>query len=139
MSRNVQLQVVRGVFANIPALAVGELYLATDTSQLYIGTTGGNQAVGGGAVGNTAAGIVDFGILNPTEDTTARVTISAPWVTAGSVLACSVVEGQDHTDDEIASEQIITIVGNIQSGISFDVVLSAPNGSSGKFLVNVRG
>lgn len=137
MARNVQIQVLRGLLANIPALAIGELYLATDTKQVYVGTSSGNQVVGSSS--NTVTGIVDFGVPEPTEDTTARVTVSATWVTAGSVLQCSVVEGQDHTDDEVAAEQVTVTVGNIQPGVGFDIVMSAPNGASRKFLVNVRG
>lgn len=134
MARNVRIQILRGLFANMPALGAGELYYATDTGALYVGP--GPSIVGGI---NKAQGAVDFGQLTPTEDTTARLTVAAPWVTANSSLFCTVVEGQNHTDDEIAAEQIVATVGNIVPGISFDVVLSSPNGSSGKFLVNVEG
>ena len=46
MARNVQLQVVRGIKAHIPALAVGELYLATDTFDVFVGTSSGNLPIG---------------------------------------------------------------------------------------------
>jgi len=92
-------------------------------------------ATGGG---NSVQAVVDFGTFEPTEDTTARVTVSASWVVANQFLLCSVVEGQDHTDDEVAAEQVTATVGNIQAGVGFDVVLSSLNGSSGMFLVNVR-
>lgn len=45
MSRNLTLNVLRGIKANIPALNAGELYLATDEVQLYVGTASGNQLV----------------------------------------------------------------------------------------------
>jgi hypothetical protein len=43
MARNVQLQVLRGVQANIQSampLALGEMYFATDTGNLFFGTPG---------------------------------------------------------------------------------------------------
>ena len=40
MGRNVQFQVLRGVQANIPTLALGEMYFATDTNNLFFGTPG---------------------------------------------------------------------------------------------------
>lgn len=46
MARNVQMQFLRGVLANIPTLAAGELYYATDTKAMYVGPT--PQAIGGG-------------------------------------------------------------------------------------------
>src|SRR5208337_3558819 len=136
MPRNVQLNVLRGVFAAMPILGSGELYFATDIGALYVGPV--PTLLSSGVIQRTQA-IVDFGELEPTEDTTARVTVNASWVVATSELFCCVVEGQDHTDDEIAAERITATIGNIQPGTSFDVVLSSMNGSSGKFLVNVGG
>jgi hypothetical protein len=41
MARNVALQVLRGVQANIPPdLALGEMYFATDSGNLFFGTPG---------------------------------------------------------------------------------------------------
>lgn len=42
MSRNLQFQHLRGVEANQPALGEGELYFATDTHNLWVGTDTGN-------------------------------------------------------------------------------------------------
>jgi len=39
MSRNVSLQLMRGVDANKPTLSAGELYCATDTGRVYHSTT----------------------------------------------------------------------------------------------------
>jgi hypothetical protein len=39
MARNVKIQVLRGVQANLPSdLALGEMYFATDTGNLFFGT-----------------------------------------------------------------------------------------------------
>ena len=86
---------------------------------------------------NVGGVIVDFGNYSPNvEETTARSTVNATWVPNLPYLKCSVVEGQDHTVDEVAAEQVFATIGNIIVGTSFDVVCSAPNGASGKFYVN---
>ncbi len=40
MARNITIQVLRGVQANIPTLALGEMYFATDTGNLFFGVPG---------------------------------------------------------------------------------------------------
>jgi len=45
MARNVSLTVLRGIKDNMPLLNLGELYLATDEIQLYVGTSSGNELV----------------------------------------------------------------------------------------------
>jgi hypothetical protein len=45
MARNVGVQHLRGVKANIPTLEQGELYLATDEVQVYVGTASGNELI----------------------------------------------------------------------------------------------
>lgn len=45
MPRNFFHHVFRGTKASMPTLGVGELYLATDEVQLYIGTASGNKSV----------------------------------------------------------------------------------------------
>jgi hypothetical protein len=67
MARNVQLQILRGILANIPALAIGELYLATDTNQLYVGTALGNTPVAGGGSASVSQVEIDFGSLPVAE------------------------------------------------------------------------
>ncbi len=47
MARVQQLQVLRGVLANRPALNDGEFYFATDQFQLYVGFGGDSLPVGG--------------------------------------------------------------------------------------------
>ena len=46
MARNVQLNLLRGLFAHMPTLNIGELYFCTDTFELYVGTSSGNKRVG---------------------------------------------------------------------------------------------
>jgi hypothetical protein len=46
MARNLTIQVIRGISANIPALNAGEFYFATDTLKLYVGSASGNLLVG---------------------------------------------------------------------------------------------
>jgi hypothetical protein len=70
MSRNILLQHLRGLKANIPVLAVAETYLTTDTSELFIGTAGGNVPIGmpvfnaAGVRKNTPHIVVDTVTLN---------------------------------------------------------------------------
>lgn len=51
MARNIQLQLLRGLKANMPPLGLGELYLATDEVQLYVGTSTGNKLIFGNTQG----------------------------------------------------------------------------------------
>ncbi len=46
MARNVAIQILRGVFANMPTLGDGEFYFATDKYQLYVGFNGDSLPVG---------------------------------------------------------------------------------------------
>ena len=116
-------------------MALRSAFINTNTSTV---SGGGTTVSGGGGSSNKVQAIVDFGNSTP-QDTTTQNVIPAPWVTATSVLTCSVAEGQDHTADEIAVEQVTASVGSVQPGIGFTVSMSAPNGASGKFLVNVVG
>lgn len=67
MARNVQLQLLRGTFANMPALAVGEPYFTTDTHQFYVGTSGGNALVGPSSGASVKQVEIDFGSLPVSE------------------------------------------------------------------------
>lgn len=141
MARNLGLQILRGIFSHIPTLLVGELYYATDTSQLYIGTSEGNQAVGGGgSTQQTVQATVTFPTVTSSiaEDTIAKTTVSATWVTSASILTCVVTDGPDHNSDEVAAEGVSATVGNIVPGVSFDVTVWAPNGTQGRHVINIQ-
>lgn len=45
MGRNIGLQHLRGLKANMPALFLGEEYLCTDTFELFAGTASGNEPI----------------------------------------------------------------------------------------------
>ncbi len=63
MGRNVALQVIRGIAANIPILNDAEFYFATDTGQLYVGLNGLNYRIGVPAMANVTV----QGNANPTH------------------------------------------------------------------------
>ena len=68
MARNVQLQMLRGVLANMPALAVGESYFATDTNQFYVGSSTGNKLIGPSSGSTQVKQVeIDFGALPVSE------------------------------------------------------------------------
>ena len=79
--------------------------------------------------------LVDFGDFPVNEDTTASATVNVAYLPNAYLIAVP-VEGADHTADEIAAENVTATIGNVVYGVSFDIVLSAPNGASGKFYVN---
>lgn len=81
MSRNTTLQFLRGTFANIPSLAVGEPYFTTDTHQFYVGTAIGNALVGPSTGGAVQQVEIDFGSLPVSE---ANFTITDPSVSPTS-------------------------------------------------------
>jgi hypothetical protein len=81
---------------------------------------------------------VDFGA---TENALASETVTAAWVTTASRLVASLAyeSTADHDPDDALAEGILVSVGNIIDGVGFDVVLSAPNNTWGKYKVNVIG
>ncbi len=59
---------LRGILANIPTLAVGEQYFATDTKSVYVGTSSGNQLVGPSSGSTQVKQVeIDFGSLPVSE------------------------------------------------------------------------
>lgn len=46
MARNVAMQILRGIRANMPVLLLGEYYFSTDTNEHFIGTASGNFPLG---------------------------------------------------------------------------------------------
>ena|SRR5271165_3271849 len=83
---------------------------------------------------------VNFGAL-PGNYFTAKTTVSATWVAAGSIitLAVAAVQTADHTPDEVIAEGVVAYVTNLVVGVSFDIVLNAPKGTYGAYLVNYLG
>ena len=68
---------------------------------------------------------------------TAKTTVSATWLTASSFPTASLCTGLDHTDaDDILVEELTAYVANLVIGTSFDIIVTAPNGSSGQYAVN---
>ena len=85
-----------------------------------------------------AQGTVNFGTVTTFQ---ATVTLSAPWVLSTSVLVVGFpsVSTVDHGAEEALVEGLTGYPTNIVPGVSLDVVVSAPNGSQGHFIVNVIG
>lgn len=83
MARLQQLQIIRGVAANIPILNDGEFYLATDTGQLYVGLGGINFQIGAPVM----AVVEVNGSANPTHfiEPNADGSINSTLVSGGSV------------------------------------------------------
>lgn len=85
---------------------------------------------------------VDFGpAVNGTEDTVTTTAVTATWVAVGSVIQCT-VSGRttlDHEEEDAALEGITAYPIRITAGVGFDVVASAPNGSWGRYLINITG
>jgi len=127
-----------------PVLLLSEVGTEIDTGNFKVGdsATAWNSLPYGlppspsGA--NIVSAVVDFGTLTP-EETLIPITVAVPWVTATTTFVSSVVEGQDHTADEVVAEAVISTIGNVIPGVSFDLSVTSINGSTGKFLVNVVG
>ncbi len=66
-----------------------------------------------------------------------QTTVSASWVTANSFPVATLCTGSDHTDQEdMLIEELEVFIANIVNGVSFDVMIYAPNGASGVYQVN---
>ena len=145
MARNISLQVIRGIASAMPALASGELYFAMDTNQLYVGSiSSGNLPVGGGGGGiNRVQATVDFGsdsgAIKRSFDV--AVTVSATWVTAESIIVCSMagIATATHGVDDALIEGLIPVVDNLNPGIGFTIRVYSPLGSWGQYVVNAIG
>lgn len=89
----------------------------------------------GGAKFGTAT--VDFTTM---ETESAIVIVSDTGVSAGSVILAKIsyVATGDHTLDEVASEPLIVVAGNIVAGVSFDIVVTVLEGgtTNGVFTLN---
>jgi hypothetical protein len=94
---------------------------------------------GTGTGGNFLQVTVDFGSGNETD--IARLTVAATWVTSNSVILCTPFAGDtpDHSGDEVIAEGLVAYAENLVPGVGFDVVALAPNGTTGRYLINAFG
>src|SRR5579872_5565681 len=84
MSSNFTFQNLRGLAANIPTLADGQLYLATDTGLVYVGNGGTNVEVG------ASTGVTSFtgdGTVLSNSASTGAITATLENQSANKVLA----------------------------------------------------
>lgn len=119
----IQIQIKRGVLANRPTLAAGEFYFATDTQQLYLGTSGSPLLINGaGSTINKGTAVLDFGSFPGKSDTSIAVT-GQTNILAGSTLTAWLfpAASADHTADEHLIEDIRVFAGNIVAGTGFTI------------------
>jgi hypothetical protein len=83
MPRNLQLSILRGILANMPTLADGEFYFATDQFQLYVGLGGNNLPIGGTMAVNIDGHANPNNYLEPNRD--GSINANATLVPGGSV------------------------------------------------------
>ena len=122
MPRNVQVQILRGVVANIPTLATGELYFATDTKQLWVGSATGNVNL------NASSGGVSFSTTEVNIASTARrnghFTISGTGMTANRPVsiqqAVGPYTGKGSRFDE-AEMDALSVKGKVRDASTMDV------------------
>ncbi len=90
------------------------------------------------SIAGFAQGTVNFGTVTTFQST---ITLPAPWVTANSVLVVGfpTVATVDHGPEDATVEGLTGYTANIVPGVSLDVVVSAPQGSTGRYIVNVIG
>jgi hypothetical protein len=105
MARNLALQVIRGLAADIPVLVDGEFYLATDTGQLYVGLGGINFQIGvpGMATVQVQGNANPTHYIEPRADGTVN-TLPGAWSGVNTVLKTA----QLTTTAVTANQQILT-------------------------------
>lgn len=100
----------------------------------------GSGGTTGGASGNFVQALLDFGSgIGPTgEDTVTTTTVSAPWVTANTILICQPAStaSVDHSPDDAAVEGVSAYATKIVPGVGFDIVASSRGGTWGRYLIN---
>ena len=106
-----------------------------------VGTQGPPGTGGSGSTPHTEQTTVDFGNASGGESDLAIVAVAAAWVTNGSVILCNAagVSTPDHDPEDAALEGINAIAANLNEGVGFDVVARAPQGSWGRFNINIIG
>jgi hypothetical protein len=86
----------------------------------------------------TVTATVDFGAA---ETESARVTVSAPWVTPSTPIICMVsgTTTPDHSDEDAAIEGVTAIAVDIVDATGFDIVAAAPHGTWGRYVIHALG
>lgn len=83
---------------------------------------------------------VDFGSAFGYENDTTSTAVSAPWVTANTVLLVTLgSQTLDHDLEDSVIENIIVSIGNIVPGVGFDVMAHSENYTWGQYQVNIVG
>lgn len=92
------------------------------------------------SVGNTMVQVtVDFGNpTGPSEGDTAVITVVDATVSGTTKFICNAAGGtSDHDVEDVACEGIQAYVSNIVASTSYDVIAYAPQGTWGRYFVNV--
>ena len=113
----------------------------TGVGNVTVTPTSGNFQISTTAtLTRSATAVINFGTSN-LSDSNATVTISAPWVLSTTILVCSMLATPtaDHDPDDYVVEGLSAQATNIIPGISFDVTVSAPNSTWGRYNINVIG
>ena len=120
MTRNITVQLCRGVDANKPTLSAGELYCATDTGRVYHGTTPFRliPIVGDVNLVAQAAAVAATALLTPaitgmySVEVYLKVTTAA---TTSSTLGAVTITYSDGTD---SVAQSVVMLGQTQAGVA---------------------
>lgn len=134
--------------------AVGDILYATGTTSLTPLTIGASGQVltasngvpvwttaAAGSSVNATSGTVDFGFPSGEEGDVATVTVTATWVLATSNIICApyAIATADHDPEDYAVEGITSYVSNLASGVGFDIIAAAPQGTWGRYTINAYG
>jgi len=101
VARNVQLQVLKGTTANMPALADGEFYFSTDDYQLFVGFNGDALPVGSTMAVQIADG------TNPAQKMAVASDGSIPVSIEGAALKTAVLKTSQLTTTAVTANQSI--------------------------------
>ena len=123
------------------AISNGDLFISrqgADTSDKSVTGTQLKAFSLAGLGAQSGQATVDFG---STRNNTASVTVAAAWVTPTSIISPSIayVTTANHSGDEALAEGLIVTAGNIVDGVSFDLIVAAPNCTTGVYKVNYIG
>ena len=116
------LKFKRGVFADLPTLAVGEPGFTTDRYQLYVGSPAGNQLVGGGEFWNLNSNTVGGGIklYEGTNNGTDFIELKSNDSLSGITTYSFPVAGSGGQFLKIQS--LTTVNGNSVAGLGWETV-----------------